>query len=69
MRDTGIGIGRDYLARLTRSFTRENCGLTRGYEGCGLGLTLARLFLEQNGATLHVESEKGCGSTFLIRFA
>ena len=51
------------------AFSQENPGLTRRFEGVGLGLSLVRKYLELNGADIAVASQKHRGSTFTIRFA
>jgi PAS domain S-box-containing protein len=66
--DTGIGIDAAYQAHLLEPFSQEDCGMSRRFEGAGLGLALTRRYLELNGATLSVRSEKGAGSTFTIHF-
>ncbi len=68
VRDTGVGIDAAYLPHIFDAFSQENPGLTRRFEGVGLGLSLVRKYLELNGAELKVTSEKGKGSTFTIRF-
>lgn len=67
--DTGIGIERSFLPHLLEPFSQEDSGLTRRYEGAGLGLALTHRYLELSGAQLTVRSEKGHGSTFTIHFA
>ena len=69
VRDTGVGIDTNYLPHIFEAFSQENPGLTRGFEGVGLGLSLVRKYLELNGAEIAVTSEKSKGSTFTIRFA
>jgi len=69
VRDTGVGIDAAYLPHVFDAFSQENPGLTRRFEGVGLGLSLVRKYLELNGAELEVLSEKSKGSTFIIRFA
>ena len=66
--DTGVGIDDDYLPRLLEPFSQEDSGYTRRFEGAGLGLALARRYLELNDARLTVASRKGEGSTFTIHF-
>jgi PAS domain S-box-containing protein len=68
VRDTGVGIDAAYLPHIFDAFSQENPGLTRRFEGVGLGLSLVRKYLELNGAELKVTSEKGRGSTFTIHF-
>jgi PAS domain S-box-containing protein len=66
IRDSGIGIDKDYLPYLFEPFSQEQSHYARPFEGSGLGLPLARRFLELNGATVELESEKGIGTTFTI---
>jgi PAS domain S-box-containing protein len=68
VRDTGAGISSAYLPNLFEPFTQEDPGLTRRFEGVGIGLALAKRFVELNGATLSAASEKGKGSLFRIHF-
>ncbi|HTQ26331.1 MAG TPA: HAMP domain-containing sensor histidine kinase [Candidatus Binataceae bacterium] len=69
VRDTGVGIDPRYLPHIFQAFSQENPGLTRKFEGVGLGLSLVRKYLELNGAAIAVASEKDKGATFTIRFA
>ena len=69
VRDTGVGIDPRYLPHIFRAFSQENPGLTRKFQGVGLGLSLVRKYLELNGAEIAVASEKNKGSAFTIRFA
>ncbi len=69
IRDTGIGIAKDYLPNLFKPFSQEESGYQRPFEGSGLGLALVKNYLGLNGAQLNVESEKGQGSIFTITFS
>ena len=69
IRDTGIGISEGYLPRLFQPFSQEQSGIGRKFQGSGLGLALTRKYLELNGAEISVQSEKGKGTTFTIRFS
>jgi PAS domain S-box-containing protein len=62
--DTGIGIASDAQEKIFRRFVQEDASLSRGHEGSGLGLSIAKGFLELLGGTIWVESEKDKGSTF-----
>ena len=64
IKDTGIGINKENLARIFEEFRQEINGHHRPFEGLGIGLTLAKEVVERMGGTIHVESEKGIGSEF-----
>jgi signal transduction histidine kinase len=60
--DTGPGIAREDQGRIFEEFRQASTD----HEGTGLGLPLARRFVELHGGRLWVESEAGRGSTFLF---
>ena len=62
--DTGMGIPEDERDNIFESFRQVDGSLTREVEGSGLGLTIARKFVEMHGGRIWVESEMGSGSTF-----
>lgn len=64
VRDTGIGISTKYLDHLYQPFSQEDLNVGRNYEGIGLGLALAKRYIEKLGGSLLVDSIKGVGSTF-----
>ena len=64
--DTGIGIGAEALARVFDEFEQESTGAERTHEGVGLGLSISRQLVERMGGRIHVDSEKGAGSTFTV---
>ena len=66
--DTGIGISEEYLPKIFDSFTQEEQGYTRQYDGNGLGLALVKRYCQINNADIFVESEKWKGSTFRVVF-
>ncbi|MCF6269365.1 MAG: PAS domain S-box protein [Melioribacteraceae bacterium] len=66
--DTGIGISEGFLPRIFGSFSQEESGHTRRYEGNGLGLALVNGYCELNKIKIEVESKKGFGSTFTLTF-
>jgi PAS domain S-box-containing protein len=68
VRDTGIGISKDYISNLFSPFSQEDVGHKREFEGNGLGLALVKKYVEINSAEIIVESEKGRGSTFIVIF-
>ncbi|MFA4969681.1 MAG: phosphate regulon sensor histidine kinase PhoR [Sulfuritalea sp.] len=68
VRDSGIGIAREHLPRLTERFYRVDRGRSREAGGTGLGLAIVKHVLERHQAVLQIESEPGQGSTFSAVF-
>ena len=64
VRDTGIGISPEDQALVFDEFQQVGRDPERAREGTGLGLTLAKRFVELHGGRIWVESEVGKGSTF-----
>ncbi len=65
--DTGIGIDAADLERLFEPFVQVDGGTNRRFGGTGLGLALARHFVERMGGHIAVDSLRGEGSTFSVR--
>ena len=66
MKDTGIGIDKEYLPRLFDAFSQEDTDNTSRYGGSGLGMAITRSFVEMMEGDIQVESEKGVGTTFFV---
>ena len=66
VRDTGVGIPPNELARVFEPFVQVNASLTRTQEGAGLGLAISRDLARGMGGDLTAESEPGVGSTFTL---
>jgi signal transduction histidine kinase len=62
--DTGVGIAAEDQATVFEEFRQVGSDTARKREGTGLGLTLARKFVELHGGRIWVTSEIGRGSTF-----
>ncbi len=64
--DTGIGIAARGMERLFQPFEQLDSGLSRQFEGTGLGLTLVRRLAELHLGSVSVTSEAGAGSRFTV---
>jgi two-component system phosphate regulon sensor histidine kinase PhoR len=64
--DTGIGIAREHIPRLTERFYRVDSSRSRETGGTGLGLAIVKHVAQRHGGTLDVESTLGEGSRFQI---
>jgi signal transduction histidine kinase len=66
VRDTGIGISREHLARLFTAFNQAEASTSSRYGGTGLGLALSQSLCRAMHGEITVESELGRGSCFTI---
>jgi PAS domain S-box-containing protein len=66
--DGGIGISPDALDQLFKPFSQIDSGLSRKFEGTGLGLVMVKQLTELHGGAVAVESSLGAGSCFTVWF-
>ena len=66
-RDTGIGMTEEFQKHIFEPFAQEYTGSRTKFAGTGLGMAIARKLVEKMGGTITFESEKGVGTTFVIR--
>jgi two-component system, OmpR family, phosphate regulon sensor histidine kinase PhoR len=66
--DTGIGVAREHLPRLTERFYRVDGSRSRETGGTGLGLSIVKHVMQRHGGTIELESEPGAGSCFRLVF-
>jgi ABC-type amino acid transport substrate-binding protein/nitrogen-specific signal transduction histidine kinase len=64
IRDSGIGIRDQDMGKLFRPFQQLDSGISRKYEGTGLGLSVCKRILDMLGGNIRVKSQFGKGSTF-----
>ena len=64
--DTGVGIDEEFLPHIFDAFAQEDSSATNKYGSSGLGLAITKSIVEMMNGNIHVESEKGKGSTFII---
>jgi two-component system, OmpR family, phosphate regulon sensor histidine kinase PhoR len=68
VRDTGIGISKEHLPRLTERFYRVDGSRSRDTGGTGLGLSIVKHVVQRHGGELEIASEPGKGSLFTLLF-
>jgi len=68
VKDTGSGINSEAYGKIFDYFTQGEVSSSRGYEGSGLGLSIAKGLVELMGGKIKLESAQGKGSTFYIVF-
>ncbi len=66
-RDTGIGMAEEFQKCVFEPFAQEHAGSRTKFAGTGLGMAIAKNLIEKMGGTITFESEKGVGTTFVIR--
>jgi PAS domain S-box-containing protein len=64
--DNGMGISPEGLLQLFEPFSQIDSGLSRKFEGTGLGLAMVKLLAEVHGGSVAVESAAGEGSCFTV---
>lgn len=64
IRDTGIGISKEFQKHIFENFSREETATVSGIQGTGLGLAITKKIVEMMGGTIGLESEEGIGSEF-----
>jgi signal transduction histidine kinase len=66
VKDTGIGIAKEYMDKLFQPFRQLNSYQNHEYEGTGLGLAITKKFVEMHGGNIVVISKPGEGSNFIF---
>ena len=64
VKDTGIGISENQQQVIFERFIQSDGSRTRQFEGLGLGLSIAKSYIEMLGGKIWLESELDKGSTF-----
>jgi len=67
VRDTGIGMTAEQMAKIFEEFSQADASTTRKYGGTGLGLAITRRFCQMLGGGIEVDSQEGAGTTFTMR--
>ena len=64
--DTGIGMSEEFQTRIFDEFSQENGGARTSYKGTGLGMAIAKKYVDLMGGKIEVSSRQGVGSTFTV---
>lgn len=66
IKDNGIGMSEEYQKHVFESFTQEDDGSRTSYQGTGLGMAIAKSFIDLMGGTIEVFSKINEGTTFTV---
>ena len=66
IKDTGIGMSKEYLPKIFDAFSQENSGSTTKYGSSGLGMAITKRIVEMMNGEISVESQKNVGTTFTV---
>lgn len=67
VKDNGIGMSEEFQKKLFKPFSQEDDRSARTqYKGTGLGMAIAKEYVEMMGGSIAVESQKGVGTTFTV---
>ena len=66
-KDNGVGMSKEFLSRAFDLFAQENSSSRSTYQGTGLGLPIAKKLVDYMHGEIHLESEKGVGTTVTIQ--
>ncbi|NBI10101.1 response regulator [Colidextribacter sp. OB.20] len=68
VKDTGIGMSPEFVARIFEPFERERNSTISGIQGTGLGMAITKNIVDMMNGSIQVESEQGVGSEFIVSF-
>ena len=66
VKDTGIGMTRDFASRIFDPFERERNSTVSKIQGTGLGMAIAKNIIDMMGGTIEVQTEQGKGTEFVV---
>lgn len=68
IKDTGIGMSREFADRIFNPFEREHTSTVSRIQGTGLGMAISKNIIDMMGGTIEVHTEQGKGTEFVIHF-
>ncbi|MBR2519024.1 MAG: response regulator [Selenomonadaceae bacterium] len=66
VKDTGIGMSKEYLPKIFDTFSQEDSTATNKYGSSGLGMAITKSIVDMMNGKIEVDSEKGVGTTFTV---
>jgi len=66
IKDTGIGMSKEFQQTIFEAFTREKTSTVSGIQGTGLGMAITKSIVDMMGGTISVNSEEGKGTEFIV---
>ena len=66
IKDTGIGMDKEYIPKIFDVFSKENENGKSKYGSSGLGMAITKRIVEMMNGSISVESEKGVGTEFTV---
>ena len=67
VKDTGIGMSREFAEKIFEPFEREATSTVSRIQGTGLGMAISKNIIDMMGGTIEVQTEKNKGSEFVVR--
>ncbi len=67
IKDTGIGMSKEFQEHIFEAFTREQNSTVSGIQGTGLGMSITKSIVDMMGGTISVTSEQNKGTEFIVR--
>ncbi|MCI9173330.1 MAG: response regulator [Lachnospiraceae bacterium] len=68
IKDTGIGMSREFVSHIFEPFEREQCSTTSGIQGTGLGMAITKNIVDMMNGSIEVKSEQGAGTEVILCF-
>ena len=68
IKDTGIGMSKEFLMHLFEPFEREQTATVSGIQGTGLGLAITKNIVDMMNGSITVTSKEGVGTEFVVSF-
>ena len=69
VKDSGIGMSKEFAAKVFEAFERERTSTVSKIQGTGLGMAITKSIVDLMGGTIEVQTEQGKGTEFIIRLS